>query len=1155
MEPKNLTSEKEEFFIKKTAIRTMKKDIARLQREVVGTGLVSPQKAIELRLEKERIKKEEEEKRLRMEEETREKEEERIKTEEEEEEEKRIEEEKREEEEKKRRKLEEEQRKKEEEEKMRREEETRERMEIERLKAVAEEERKEAEGGERKKLEEEQKKEEGKKEIIKEERMEKEEIAREEKLEKEEPKTKKQALLEKIKRIREEGLKLKEIFKGFAIKKEPLESQKTALLEKLKEVERSFQIISTRERKIEETESLIEEKEAAAQTPGEKRRIEKERWEIEQKRQELEKRRWPLDEEIKQLDDQIKDIESKSRKIEAEGKELVKKQKEILQREEEIRLELEKIELEEEVQKIEQFKKSLEEKNLALFPELKKIEEKLSEVLAEEKEIEEEKKLIEEEEKSAKEPRERREFEKERWEIGEKRRKIETERWGLEEEKNKIEIQLKRNEKRLQTVLEKRDNIIGRIEEIERKLKGEGELEGETKKESTHLPVLERRERVKEIKKGIPIPPPPPPPPVFPPPPILPSSPAVTQSLISEEDKKRLEEAKRRIEALKKGVEEQRRRTEEQEEQKEKKESQQKRDEVEELATQEKVKTGYEEEKRRIEDEKLSSEEEKKWIDKEMERRRKEEEEAVKIKEEEKTRKEGERRRIFIKSEERRRELIERLKEKKKGVGKPLSPPPTPPSEIIRVISKKPTFIEKLWVRILFATIVIVILAGMGTFWYWFFRVRKQPPPSTCNTDVDCSVGQICGPEGQCIAVSTSAKCAADNDCQSGQTCSSEGVCMAVEPGLVVPLSLFSVDNTRTVTITSSEELRTLLTQSLQEWYNDNQFTRLVIKDTKENKILGLKEFFEKLLIRVSEDFYQRIDNNFTLFIYSQSEGNRLGFVAKIKNYEGLANLLRSQEATMENDFQPYFSLMGKEGAAIFPYFRNAENFQGYTGPNFRYQTLAREDFGILYLISGEYFVFTSSWKSTEKIIEKLGIIGVRIELTTELKLGDRGYEVELLQTWLAQDPTVYPERIINGNFGPKTKRAIIRFQEKYASEILAPQGLSKGNGIVDSYTRIKLNELYAESGVKPKVTELITDLRFGDHGQEVELLQTWLAKDKEVYPEKITSGYFGYLTQRAIIRFQEKYASEILTPQGLTRGTGIVDALTRKKLNELYGK
>jgi len=79
-------------------------------------------------------------------------------------------------------------------------------------------------------------------------------------------------------------------------------------------------------------------------------------------------------------------------------------------------------------------------------------------------------------------------------------------------------------------------------------------------------------------------------------------------------------------------------------------------------------------------------------------------------------------------------------------------------------------------------------------------------------------------------------------------------------------------------------------------------------------------------------------------------------------------------------------------------------------------------------------------------------------------------------------------------------------------------------------------------------------NLKYGDSNDAVKLLQTWLAKDAAIYPQGIVSGYFGSATRAAVIKFQEKYMSEVLTPAGLTAGNGLVGSLTRAKLNALYG-
>lgn len=84
---------------------------------------------------------------------------------------------------------------------------------------------------------------------------------------------------------------------------------------------------------------------------------------------------------------------------------------------------------------------------------------------------------------------------------------------------------------------------------------------------------------------------------------------------------------------------------------------------------------------------------------------------------------------------------------------------------------------------------------------------------------------------------------------------------------------------------------------------------------------------------------------------------------------------------------------------------------------------------------------------------------------TENLSLGSSGVQVTALQKILNQDPetriaTTGPGSPGNetNRFGPLTKTAVIRFQEKYASEVLAPAGLTKGTGRVGSYTRAKLN-------------------------------------------------------------------------------------------------
>ena len=166
---------------------------------------------------------------------------------------------------------------------------------------------------------------------------------------------------------------------------------------------------------------------------------------------------------------------------------------------------------------------------------------------------------------------------------------------------------------------------------------------------------------------------------------------------------------------------------------------------------------------------------------------------------------------------------------------------------------------------------------------------------------------------------------------------------------------------------------------------------------------------------------------------------------------------------------------------------------------------------------------------------------------------------MKTLQRILASE-NVYPQAIISGYFGQFTRSAVIKFQEKYFGEILAPGGFDRGTGYVGTASRRKLNEILSKQKSASSASEslasglIANSLAVGSAGEEVKILQNILIKEG-VYENGKVTGIFDSSTKKAVKLFQEKYASEILTPIGLSEGTGFFGAATRKKVNELISQ
>lgn len=95
--------------------------------------------------------------------------------------------------------------------------------------------------------------------------------------------------------------------------------------------------------------------------------------------------------------------------------------------------------------------------------------------------------------------------------------------------------------------------------------------------------------------------------------------------------------------------------------------------------------------------------------------------------------------------------------------------------------------------------------------------------------------------------------------------------------------------------------------------------------------------------------------------------------------------------------------------------------------------------------------------------------------------------------------------------------------------------------------------------GVALGVSQITNNLYVGASNVEVTSLQKFLNTSPDTSVSSSGPGsinneteYFGTKTKDAVIRFQNKYASEVLVPVGLTAGTGYVGPLTRNKINSL---
>lgn len=169
-----------------------------------------------------------------------------------------------------------------------------------------------------------------------------------------------------------------------------------------------------------------------------------------------------------------------------------------------------------------------------------------------------------------------------------------------------------------------------------------------------------------------------------------------------------------------------------------------------------------------------------------------------------------------------------------------------------------------------------------------------------------------------------------------------------------------------------------------------------------------------------------------------------------------------------------------------------------------------------------------------------------------QIFLNSEGYTVAQTGPGSSGDETTY--------FGALTSGALRRFQSAHSLP---------STGVLDATTEAVINSIAVSSAPSASTAGVVSapavsvplftyDLSLGMTGVEVKNLQVFL-NSQGFTIATVGDGstghettYFGALTRTALIRFQDSYASTILAPYGLSKGTGYFGSASIKEANSL---
>ena len=358
---------------------------------------------------------------------------------------------------------------------------------------------------------------------------------------------------------------------------------------------------------------------------------------------------------------------------------------------------------------------------------------------------------------------------------------------------------------------------------------------------------------------------------------------------------------------------------------------------------------------------------------------------------------------------------------------------------------------------------------------------------------------------------------------------------------------------------------------SLTEWKNApadygvvNIFTQYLVEkygikiltDSLNSKEIGIKSLNEALIKNNFKEDFSKIFADWTITVFandcSLGEGNRYCY-----QNENLKNLL----------VNPSINFLPLSGNSVLAVTQSTKNwtgnwlkfiggkdslqidFTGSSGSLFKVPYLLKDLFGKYSLY---FFQLDKNQKGKiliSGLMKNVGSVIIIPSLQSKV-FGFSDNETPKSFSWQVSSVVEVVE--------PQEEEQNLKYLEKPLSKMTKDEIIAKISEI-NSLLNLLQNQLLKIENKKQteelSCQRIDQDLFYGlKNNNNVRCLQGILISQGEgIYPEGLITGNFLSFTKSAVIRFQERYAAEILTPLGLTQGTGYVGYSTRAKLNQFF--